>query len=296
MQNRFLLALACVVLLLNCGNSGHSARLMAMNDRSSGIDMASDTIIPTADSLQKVKEETQETEAGSVPIDAQKSAIPVSRKEDNKTVAYLMGKFDYTQHKGFVLVPKPYTDREGMYLRKETYAAFVKMYQAARREGITLTIISSTRNFYRQKEIWEGKWARFATETPDPVDRARRILEYSSMPGSSRHHWGTDIDLNDLENHAFEAGGPHEKMYSWLTKNAHRFGFGQPYTPKGPDRPEGYYEEKWHWSYLPLSKPLLQQYKDMISDADITGFTGAEMASKIGIVQNYVLGISPTCK
>lgn len=231
-----------------------------------------------------------------IVLESQKSAIPHISRENEKTLDYLMGKYDPSRHSDFVKVGKPYTDKEGMLLRKEANAAFIKMYQAARRDGLTLKIISSTRNFYRQKEIWEGKWTRFAAETPDPKARARRILEYSSMPGASRHHWGTDIDLNDLENNSFEAGGPHEKAYQWLSKNAHRFGFGQPYTPKGPERPEGYNEEKWHWSYLPLSKPLLQQFKNLITDEQITGFQGADMATEIGIVQNYVLGISETCK
>jgi D-alanyl-D-alanine carboxypeptidase len=291
MSKLVLFSIGCLVLLLHCAGREQSVKIASAN--TAPMMTATDTL-PPYDSTEQIIDmalNTPDTEELLL-----KSTAPNPTKTDNKTVAYLMGKFDYTRHEDFVSVSKPYTDREGMFLRKETYAAFVKMHQAARREGITLTIISSTRSFFRQKEIWEGKWERFAAETPDPEARARRILEYSSMPGSSRHHWGTDIDLNDLENDSFEPGGPHERVYQWLVKNAHRFGFGQPYTPKGPDRPEGYNEEKWHWSYLPLSKPLLQQYHDMITDDHITGFTGADIAAKIGIVQNYILGISPTCK
>jgi LAS superfamily LD-carboxypeptidase LdcB len=156
-----------------------------------------------------------------------------------------------------------------------------------------LKIISGTRNFERQKEIWEGKWARFAKDAPAPKDRALKILEYSSMPGSSRHHWGTDIDLNDLNNSSFEKGGKHEKVYQWLAEHAHEYGFCQPYTA---GRPSGYREEKWHWSYTPLSKILLEQYKNNLSDADIKGFKGAETATEIGIVKNYVSGINSACK
>ena len=206
---------------------------------------------------------------------------------------YLLGKFEPAGHPDFASVGKPYSDKPGMMLRREAFEAFKKMFKAAEKEGVVLKIISSTRNFDRQKEIWEGKWTRFAKDAPVAKDRALKILEYSSMPGSSRHHWGTDVDLNDLNNPSFEKGGKHEKVYAWLSVHAHEYGFCQPYTA---GRPSGYHEEKWHWTYTPLSKPLLEQYKNTLSDADIKGFKGAETAVEIDIVKNYVLGINAACK
>ena len=114
------------------------------------------------------------------------------------------------------------------------------------------------------------------------------------MPGSSRHHWGTDIDINALENSYFESGRG-LKEYEWLKKHAADFGFCQPYSPKGPERPEGYNEEKWHWSYLPLARPLTQQAKLRLNNEALKGFRGAEAASGVSIVDNYVLGINKAC-
>ena len=209
---------------------------------------------------------------------------------------YLMGKFDPAKRTDFVAVGAPYADKPGMMLRREAFEAFEKMWAAAKKEGLVLKIISSTRTFEQQKNIWEGKWSRFAKDFPDPSDRARKILEYSSMPGSSRHHWGTDVDLNDLNNPSFEGNGRYKKIYDWLTAHAHEYGFGQPYTPKGTERPEGYNEEKWHWSYLPLSKSFLQQYVAHIGNDQIEGFQGAETAKSIRIVENYVGGVNKDCK
>ena len=206
--------------------------------------------------------------------------------------SYLLGKFDPATRSDFMLVPRPYSDRSGMWLRKEAFEAFKKMSEAAQKQGISLQIISATRTFGQQKAIWEGKWTRFAKDAPAPKDRALKILEYSSMPGSSRHHWGTDMDLNELNNAAFEPGGKYQKVYTWLTAHAQEYGFGQPYTA---GRSTGYHEEKWHWSYLPLSRPLLAQYRQRLSENDVTGFQGAETATEIGIVKNYVLGINPAC-
>jgi hypothetical protein len=207
--------------------------------------------------------------------------------------AYLLGKFDPAKHPDFVAIGRPYSEKANMMLRKETFDAFKKMFEAAQKEGIPLLIISGTRNFDRQKAIWEEKWGRYAKQAPEARQRALKILEYSSMPGSSRHHWGTDIDLNDLNNAAFEKGGRHEKVYTWLVAHAHEYGFCQPYTA---GRSSGYFEEKWHWSYTPVSKPLLHAYQDSIRDADIRGFKGADTAPAIAIVRNYVLGINANCR
>lgn len=206
---------------------------------------------------------------------------------------YLLGKFDPTSHSGFVPIKTPYADKAGMMLRKEAFEAFEAMWKAAEKEAVLLKIISATRNFARQKDIWENKWKRYEKAVPKPEDRALKILEYSSMPGSSRHHWGTDIDLNDLNNAAFETGGKYEKVYAWLQAHAHEYGFCQPYTA---GRASGYQEEKWHWSFTPLSKSLLETYKNTLHDTDISGFMGAETAAEIGIVQHYVLGINEACK
>jgi LAS superfamily LD-carboxypeptidase LdcB len=214
-----------------------------------------------------------------------------------------MGKFDPAQHPDFVKVDPQYADQASYFLRKDTYGAFQKMWAAAQADGVKLTIISATRNFQRQKEIWEAKWtgARLiengtnaAKKYPDPKTRALKILEYSSMPGSSRHHWGTDIDLNDLDNYTFEKGAG-KMVYQWLKKHAAGYGFCQPYTPKGTGRPTGYNEEKWHWSYIPVAKKLTDLAAQRLQDDMIGGFQGAETAVEIGVVEKYVLGINKDC-
>jgi D-alanyl-D-alanine dipeptidase len=235
----------------------------------------------------------QSGNAETTPIAPPTAALPVEQPEADVDTQYLLGRFLPAQHPDFVAVGAPYTDKPDMMLRKEAFEAFEKMWKAAKNDGVTLKIISSTRNFDQQKRIWEGKWARFAADTPDPQKRALKILEYSSMPGSSRHHWGTDIDLNDLNNPTFEAGGKYEKVYQWLSAHAHEYGYCQPYTA---GRPHGYHEEKWHWSYTPLSKPFLAAYQAKLNDTQISGFVGAETAISIGIVKHYVLGINQECK
>jgi len=220
--------------------------------------------------------------------------------ENEFTKNELMGKINPAKDTNFVKVSAEFTDRSGLYLRKEAYYSFRKMHQAALKENVNLRIVSAFRSFFHQKSIWEAKWTGkrkvegedLSRTTKGDFYKAKTILMYSSMPGSSRHHWGTDVDLNNLENEYFE-GGEGERIYSWLTNHASEFGFYQVYTS---GRTVGYQEEKWHWSYLPLSKKMLKEYKEQISCSDFNGFMGSEQADSVRIIENYVLGINDKCK
>ncbi len=215
---------------------------------------------------------------------------------------YLMGKFNPAQDSNFVKIPSQYANNNRSYMRKEAYRDFVRMAEAAQKDDIKLVIVSAARNFSAQKAIWEAKWdgrravngANLSHTVSDPVQRALKILEYSSMPSTSRHHWGTDIDINSVNGNYFESGTG-KKVYEWLASNAHKYGYCQIYSPKGADRPHGYNEEKWHWSYLPIARPLTAFARDNLKNSLISGFKGSETAVEIGVVEKYVLGINPTC-
>jgi LAS superfamily LD-carboxypeptidase LdcB len=214
---------------------------------------------------------------------------------------YLLGQFEESKDSRFVKLGDDLArgSAQGKYLRKEAYEAFVKMASAAKQDGISLFIISATRNFEAQKRIWENKWegrtlveGQNLTEVTDLEKRAKLILLYSSMPGTSRHHWGTDMDLNSLENSYFDSGEG-LKIYQWLTTHGAKYGFCQPYTSKAAGR-TGYEEEKWHWSYWPLSKELLSAYVKSVHYSDIKGFKGSKTAKSINAIEKYVQGIG--CK
>lgn len=219
------------------------------------------------------------------------------------TPDYLMGKFEPNNHPDFSEIPIEYADRPGQFIRTEVLMAFIKMYKKASADGVKLQIRSATRNFNDQKRIWENKWTgktiledkvNAATDIADDLMRAKKILEYSSMPGTSRHHWGTDMDFNSFSNEWFEKGEG-LKLYTWMLTNAGDYGFCQPYTKMGIDRKSGYFEEKWHWTYMPLSKKYTDMAKKWIKNEMISGFLGAETATKVDMVNNYILSISPAC-
>ncbi|WP_340154732.1 M15 family metallopeptidase [uncultured Winogradskyella sp.] len=231
------------------------------------------------------------TEVLTIPKDTIDTTETVVKPNLEISKTLVLGKFDYKTDSTFIKVNSEHSAKT-LYLNKAVYTAFLEMHKAAKIDSIDLIILSGTRNFNEQKAIWERKWKRYSNL--EPIDRAKKILEYSSMPSSSRHHWGTDLDLNSLTNSYFSTGKG-KGIYDWLNKNANTYGFYQVYTNKENGR-TGYNLEKWHWSYLPLASDYLEFYNSNITTKDINGFEGAEMAKDLNIIEDYVNGVSKNAK
>ena len=154
--------------------------------------------------------------------------------------------------------------------------ALLALRNEARLSGIDLTIVSAFRDFNRQLAIWTAKFngeRPLLDATGAPIKHAQlyesalidAILIWSALPGASRHHWGSDVDVIDaaavpegfrpqLTPAEFAPGGCFERLTGWLDSNMGRFGFFRPYaTDRGGVRPE-----PWHLSYAPVSVPALQ--------------------------------------
>lgn len=203
---------------------------------------------------------------------------------------FIMGKFNPSQDPRFMIVP-PAICSKSMYLQKQVVAAFRSMKTAAKLAGVDLKIISGTRNFWEQKAIWERKWTANVGRFGQGVENARHILKYSSMPGSSRHHWGTDIDINSLEPVYFRSGRGLTEI-NWLRNHAKEYGFCEVYSPRSAVRHVGYEPEAWHWSYMPLASTYLTYYKSEVSTRDFQGFYGSQWAGTLRIIEDYVQGIN----
>ncbi|MFI8416519.1 M15 family metallopeptidase [Serratia sp. NPDC078593] len=150
--------------------------------------------------------------------------------------------------------------------------AFRAMQQAAQQAGFDLQPASTFRDFERQRAIWNGKfWGQRPVLNQDsqPIDvaplsageRCEAILRWSALPGASRHHWGSDLDVYDpsllppdkklqLEPWEYEKGGYFYPLNQWLTAHMAEFGFYRPFTEDG----DGVAVEPWHLSYRPLAE------------------------------------------
>jgi zinc D-Ala-D-Ala carboxypeptidase len=205
---------------------------------------------------------------------------PVFHKKD------LLGKLDPSEHTDFQRVPSKFAAKSEEYLRHDALQAFLKMAEAAKKAGFDLLIVSGTRNYDYQLGIWNRKWENLSGKAEA---RAKSITTYSSMPGTSRHHWGTDIDIYSVDPAAFE-GGYGARLYAWLDAHAWEYGYFQPYKNERAGR-KGYKDEKWHWSYYPTASKLLKAFNKVVNETDIHGFDGAELYEKLQIKTYYVNGI-----
>jgi D-alanyl-D-alanine carboxypeptidase len=219
---------------------------------------------------------------------------------------YLSGQFNPAKEPLFVslsAVGIP-TDGKEHYLRREVATALKRLYEELCRDhpGVEFWIRSSTRSWYAQKILWENKWngrtlvggIDLSMLFKDSRKRALKILEYSSMPGTSRHHWGTDFDMNVLRNSYYDSGNG-AIVYQWMRKNARRFGFCQPYTA---GRREGYKEERWHWSYMPLARLYLRDWKRIFKNKErrmrMGSFDGCEDVLELAPI--FVENINSECQ
>jgi LAS superfamily LD-carboxypeptidase LdcB len=162
-------------------------------------------------------------------------------------------------------------------LRKEANEAFLKLKTEALKSDIRIQVVSSYRSYLHQNSIWERKYNRNINRGLTPQDSIKNIIAYSTIPGTSRHHWGTDIDIIDanatqpssvLQPRHFEHNGCYRKLKVWMDHNANAFGFYLVYT-NTPSR-KGFKYEPWHYSYQPLSSRFLSQYKKLNLKALIT--------------------------
>ena len=159
-------------------------------------------------------------------------------------------------------------------LTPKTAAAFSAMQAAALKDSINIQLVSAYRSFERQLYLWEDKFVRYTDEGLSPEAAIARILKYSTIPGTSRHHWGTDIDITDgniknetrlLVHSKFHNNGPFVPLHQWMEANAHRYGFYLVYTNDAART--GFSYEPWHYSYLPEAKSFLKGYNSRMAFA-----------------------------
>ena len=221
---------------------------------------------------------------------AQNNAAATNRKD------FLQGVNNFAKDSSFVQVDPKYTPQRAPfnYLNREAYQAFIRMWEAAKNDGIKLVMISGARTFQTQNVVWTRRWNE--SQIAAGTGRVKNLLRYSALPGCSRHHWGTDLDLNaNRTDYWRSATGL--KIYKWLCENAHKFGFYQPYSAKGAPgsglREKGHEEERWHWSYYPLASVFMKEFADIMTDEDLKGFSGDKYISSLNVIDNFVLGVAP---
>ena len=169
-----------------------------------------------------------------------------------------------------ILLGKYYKHLKGdsQKLESNTLNAFNKMANAALKDGIKIQIDSAFRSYERQVNIWNNKFDRFTNKNNMTEKQTiNEILKYSTIPGTSRHHWGTYIDIidgnmpfvnNPLNPEKYKEGNIYFKLKKWMDKNSEQYGFYLVYT-NDPQR-KGFNYEPWHYTYKPVSMIFFKNF------------------------------------
>jgi LAS superfamily LD-carboxypeptidase LdcB len=156
-------------------------------------------------------------------------------------------------------------------LHQDVLSPLTQLLEALEKAQLPIAIISSWRSFDYQCDIWNNKWCGkrpLLDRNAQPLSHSqlddhakfKALCHWSAVPGTSRHHWGTDFDIFlrapirqgysvQLTPDEFGPDGVCSKLEQWLTQHLNQFGFFRPYqTDRGGVSPE-----PWHISYYPIA-------------------------------------------
>lgn len=157
---------------------------------------------------------------------------------------------------------------------------FLRLKKDALSDGFDLQIISAFRDYERQLRIWTQKASglrplldnqerQLDYSSLSPKEIMFAILRWSALPGCSRHHWGTDIDVFDGRSQTAEEvqlipsetiqDGPAALLHEWLDKKISSntsYGFYRPYSSDLG----GVSPERWHLSFYPVAHSYLENF------------------------------------
>lgn len=132
-----------------------------------------------------------------------------------------------------------YSDKRKM--RKDAADAIVKLFNAAKKDGITLVGVSGYRSYKRQQEIYKRNVKSKGKDATDTV---------SAIPGSSEHQTGLAMDVSAKSaNYQLKKSFADTKEGKWLAKHCHEYGYIIRY-PEDKPKVTGYTYEPWHIRYV----------------------------------------------
>lgn len=172
---------------------------------------------------------------------------------------------------------------KGYRLLKRAHEAFLDMNSAAHKNNMSIRVVSSYRSFNHQNLIWTRKYNRYRSRKLSSRTAVNYNIRYTAIPGSSRHHWGTEIDVVNgkiktskypLNTKHFHGYGIYKDFREWMDENAYKFGFYRVYTNDHTRR--GFKYEPWHYSFAELARPMLQEYSErnvqkILKDQELLG-------------------------
>lgn len=178
------------------------------------------------------------------------------------------------------LTPIQTLEEGTLQIHRDSLSDFLALQNEARKAGFDLQILSGFRSFEAQLSIWNRKATgqrAVLDESSTPIDISTlneealmwAILRWSALPGASRHHWGTDLDVYDANSRPegyeiqlvpeeVNSGCMFGAFHDWLDEQIRlgsSHGFFRPYQRDLG----GVAPERWHLSHSPISRVLLRE-------------------------------------
>ena len=126
-------------------------------------------------------------------------------------------------------------------LREEAVKPLEEMFQAARKDNISLYLISGYRSYALQYSLWETYKARYGIETAKLID---------AYPGSSEHQTGLSVDLGGADRKCELKGCFYDtQTYKWLHEHSYEYGFIER-NPSGSEKVTGVQASPWNYRYV----------------------------------------------
>jgi D-alanyl-D-alanine carboxypeptidase len=146
---------------------------------------------------------------------------------------------------------------ESYYLRNIIIADLKSIVDAAKADGIDLSIVSAYRSYQTQVDTY-NYWLNKNNNDVAYVDT------FSARPGHSQHQLGTTIDFSTNEiGDSLGDTFANTKASKWLSTNSYLYGFVLSF-PKGYESITGYKYESWHFRYIGKENALEMKNSGMI--------------------------------
>lgn len=227
----------------------------------------------------------------------------------------------FAQITGRTLDHLTYLKGHDFLINKNIQDDFLSLIELCKNNGFDLSIHSSFRNYNTQLKIWNEK----AIGNRDLLDELGNkldfnllskdevlfsILRWSALPGMSRHHWGTDIDVYDkhclpskdykveLTPQEVAPTGCFGELHLFLDEvisSNKSFNFFRPYSKDLG----GVSPEKWHLSHIHESSKyfsevtfeMFTEYLDSLNENDIQLLNLIKKNKEV-IYERYITNIS----
>ena len=154
----------------------------------------------------------------------------------------------------------------GQFALRDVMESYNQLREKAAHDGWHLILVSGYRSFTSQRRVWNHYDKSFRKMSSlDEKGRVRAIMSTVSVPGLSRHHWGTELDISEETLRGqlvkIQADTPPKVLdfYKWMEQNASTFGFCRVYLGKHG----AVMDEPWHWSYFPFSRVYEKQFMEI---------------------------------